>query len=344
MKKFIFSILCVTVFFIGLGGLIQETGARFKSDERALALIKQAQIAIGGEEAVRSVRAMTIKGNVAKTLDFEGASRTEQGELEINLALPNQFGKLMKLGREENSNGEKSVEIKKQFNVIVMNDGSGNSTFRTVDPTADNQGVVVIKRGDGDKALLNDGSVNNEVRKIIVDKNVNGGGMNFHQNELFRTTFALLLTAPQGTDVSFIYVGDGDVDGNACDIVEAKTGNSSVKVFLDKSSHLPRMMSYQGFKPMIFRVNKDEKNAAETNGRIFVNKLDKPEMAEIQVRFSDYRSVNGVLLPYKWTQTIAGNADETVDISSYEINPANIAEKFQKLPTKVLMRTKEKAQ
>lgn len=42
MKKFIFSILCVSVFFIGLGGLINQVGAKFKSDERALEIIKQA--------------------------------------------------------------------------------------------------------------------------------------------------------------------------------------------------------------------------------------------------------------------------------------------------------------
>ena len=78
MKKFIISILCVAVFFIGLGGLIQETGARFKSDERSLSLIRQAQIAIGGETAVRNVRSLSIVGQVTKSFDFDGTSRTER--------------------------------------------------------------------------------------------------------------------------------------------------------------------------------------------------------------------------------------------------------------------------
>lgn len=348
MKKFIISVLCAAVFFIGLGGLIQDAGARFKSDERALDLIKQARQAIGGEEAVGNVKAMTIKAAVSKTFALEEGSRTEQGDFEINLQLPNQFGKQLKFTREDGGNGDKLTEVKKEFNVVVvMNDGNGNSTFKQAEPNADKQGVFVIKRGEGDKVILNNEANGDAVKRILVDKDMKVSGMNFHQNEMFRTTLALLLSAPQGVDTTFTYAGEADVDGNVCDIVEAANGNSSVKLFLDKSSHLPRMMSYQGMKPLMFKLSKDDKNEALTSGKIIVNKLDKldkPEMAEFQIRFADYRSVNGVLLPYRWTQTIGGNADETVDVSSYEINPANIAEKFQAMPTKVFVRTEKKAQ
>lgn len=344
MKKFIISVLCAAVFFIGLGGLIQDAGARFKSDERALDLIKQARQAIGGEEAVGNIKAMTIKAAVTKTFELEGESKTEQGELEINLQLPNKFGRQLKFNREMDGNGEKSTEVKKQFNVIVMNDGSGNSTFKRVDPNADKQGVFVIKRGEGDKVILNNEANGDAVKRIVVDKNMNLGGMNFHQNEMFRTTLALLLTQPQGVDTIFTYAGEAEVDGNNCDIVEAANGSSSVKLFLDKSTHLPRMISYQGMKPLMFKLSRDDKNEAVTSGKIIVNKFDKPETAEFQIRFSDYRRVNGVLLPYRWTQTIGGSADETVDVSSYEINPANIDEKFQNVPPEVLIRTEKKAQ
>ena len=51
MKRFIVSILCVSVFFIGLGSLAEKAGARFKSDPRALEIIKQARQAIGVADA-----------------------------------------------------------------------------------------------------------------------------------------------------------------------------------------------------------------------------------------------------------------------------------------------------
>jgi hypothetical protein len=347
MKKFIISVLCAAVFFIGLGNLVQETGARFKSEERALALIKQAQTAIGGETAVREIKSLTINGTVIKTFELDGAARTEQGDLEINLQLPNQFGKMMKLRHPEGSTEGKTSELRKEINVFVLNDGNGEApNFRQIDPNGEKQNVFIMRKGEGDKVLPVDKNIDGKVRRVITDENVNvlRGAGNFHQNELFRTALALLLTAPQGADATFVYAGDGDVDGNACDIVEARNGDSTVKLFLDKSSHLPRMMSYQGHKPMVFRIKKDMKNELETDAKVFVNKLEKPEMAEFQIRFSDYRAVAGVLLPHRWTQTIAGNADETIDVASYEINPANIAEKFRNAQPKVFIRSEKKPQ
>ena len=58
MKRFIISVLSVTVFCVGLGALVEKVGAKFKSDEKALALIKQARIAIGGEQSIADVRSM----------------------------------------------------------------------------------------------------------------------------------------------------------------------------------------------------------------------------------------------------------------------------------------------
>jgi hypothetical protein len=339
MKKFIISILCVAVFFIGLGGLVHETGARFKSDERSVNLIRQAQIAIGGETAVRNVKSMSIIGSVTKTFDFDGTRRTEQGELEINMQLPNQFCRMMKLRHENGSTEEKTGDIKKEVNIVVVNQGNGE-VFKQVAPDSQKGNMVIMRKGDGDKLELSDKTADGKLRKIITDENVNvlRGGGNLHQNDMFRTALALLLTTPQGTDVDFTYAGEGDVDGNSCDIVEARNGNSTTKLFLDKTSHLPRMISYQGHKPIVFKINKDDaKNEADV--RVFERKLDKPEMAEFQIRFSDYRNVNGVMLPHRWTQTIGGNADETIDVTSYEINPSNIAEKFQNMPPKVMIRT-----
>ena len=59
------------------------------------------------------------------------------------------------------------------------------------------------------------------------------------------------------------------------------------------------------------------------------------------VRFSDHRSTNGVLLPYKWTTSVGGKVTEVLDVSSYEVNPANISDRFD--GQKVRFRSKVKA-
>ena len=87
MKRFILSVLAVTVFCVGLGSLVERAGARFKSDEKALAIIRDARQAIGGETALIAVRSLVISGQTTRTLKIDGADKTVQGETEIAMQL-----------------------------------------------------------------------------------------------------------------------------------------------------------------------------------------------------------------------------------------------------------------
>jgi hypothetical protein len=160
-------------------------------------------------------------------------------------------------------------------------------------------------------------------------------------NELFRTTLALLLSAPEGMDVSYTYAGEGSVDGVSCDIIAANDGGSTLKLYLDKSTSLPRMMTYQGPKQFMIRIDKDRAPVTEGDTKIFTRTMKEQEIAEFQVKFSDFRSVGGLQLPHRWTQTIAGKDDEVIDITAFEINPANIAEKFKEIPVRTFVRTRK---
>ena len=70
MKRFIFSTLCVAVFFAGLGAIVQTTGAKFKSDEKALEVIRRARVAIGGDAAIGQINGQSAAlTSVIKSLD-----------------------------------------------------------------------------------------------------------------------------------------------------------------------------------------------------------------------------------------------------------------------------------
>lgn len=145
-------------------------------------------------------------------------------------------------------------------------------------------------------------------------------------------------------EVDYTYAGEGDVDGNSCDIILAQTGGESFKLFPDKSTHLPRMLSYQGIKAFMIKIKKDEMKAnSDKEPKVFVSHGEAPkgEIVEFQIKFSDYRSTGNIQLPYKWTQTVGGQADQNIDVVSYEINPANIVEKFSKTEQKVMIKTEK---
>ena len=361
MKRFIVSILCVSVFFIGLGSLVKKAGARFKSDARALELVKQARTAIGGEAAINNVRSMTIVGTSVHTFNVDGVARNENGSLEINFELPNKFDRKIRIGNPENASGELRKEIdvtvlRKDVDNLRMKTENGDDlvlngerkiTVKKADGTTEeinvegNKRFVVKQLGEGEAGfrIENGEAPGNGERKVFVEKLTNGKEfIGIRGNELFRTAFALLLTAPEGTEASYVYAGESMVDGFSCDIIEVQSNGASFRLFLDKSSHLPRMMSYQAPRPFVIKLDKSE--GGEPGTRVIARRdFPKPEMAEFQIKFSDYRSVSGVQLPHRWTQTIGGEMSENIDITSYEINPANIAEKFQN--HRVMIRTEK---
>ncbi len=361
MQRFIVSVLCVSVFFTGLGVLVEKTSASLKSDDKALELLRRARVAVGGDSAIGGVKSMTISGKVTKTFEIEGAARNENGEVEINFELPNKMSRSLKFG-----SGDGNALVDKRVDVVVVKkdgddnlqwktedgDGSGTRQFTIVkkdgtseDVRIDGRTPVVIRKTDGDTIVSEDGKTaevdGKKVTMRRADELVTGEKM--RSNELFRTTLSLLLSAPEGTDVSYTYAGEGAVDGAMCDIIAANDGGSTFKLYLDKSTSLPRMIAYQAPKPfMIFMRSKDDKNpTVDGEKRVFTRKIDAPEMAEFQIKFSDYRATGGLQLPFKWTQTVGGKADEVIDITDYEINPANIAEKLKEVPVRTFVRVQK---
>ncbi len=369
MKRFIISVLCVSVFFIGLGGLVEQTSAKFKSDARALELVRLARIAIGGDSNIRSVRSMTINGTTTHSFEKNGVAETKQGSLEINFELPNKFSKIIRIGNP--GDDAANADIRKEVDVIVM---KKDGETADVKGSGDGKKIVIVKDGDGNVLTENikgdegqrkiiikkaDGTVLTENiepgddsatwttedgKKVVIDKDVKfigageGGGAMRH-NEMLRTTLSLLLSAPEGMEVSYSYAGETTVDGATANVIDVDSLGSKFKLYLDKTTNLPKMISYLGAPMKVVKFEKpaSSDNAAEKDVKVIVRKMESSETVERQVRFSDFRTVGGLILPHKWTETVAGNTGETVDITSYEINPANIADKFQN--QKVFIRT-----
>jgi hypothetical protein len=371
MKKFFLMVFLAAIFFTGLGSMISKTAAKYKSDDKALALLAKARQAIGGDNAVAGVSSMIITGKSTRTFKTGDTTNTEQDDMELSLQFPDKMMKIVKMGDGTGANGQKAIN--KQVDVVVISDGGepGNFEWKTEDGAkvgVKGEHTFVIRKDEG-QAEQGDTASATSGQKIVIRK-VDGGstgeaspaGVAGEKNVFFnkevkggtpgefpwqtgglqRTALSLLLTAPQGMDVAYLYGGEGNVDGAACNIIDAQFGGNSVRLYLGKDSNLPVMMSYVDAKPMMvwFRHEGNEVPDAEKGVKTFERHAGPPETAEFQVKFSDYRNVNGIQLPYKWVQTVGGQPDETIDVTGYEINPANIAEKFKSNgETKMLVRT-----
>lgn len=68
---------------------------------------------------------------------------------------------------------------------------------------------------------------------------------------------------------------------------------------------------------------------------MFKRHAEPPAMAEMMVKFSDFRDAGGVQLPYRWTTSVGDKVSDVFNVTSYEINPANISEKFNGQETRI---------
>lgn len=365
MKRFVVSILFASVFFMGIGSIVESVGAKFKSDQKALEIIARARTAIGGDDNIRDVRSMTIIGSTTNFYDKNGVPTTELGGTEINFELPGKFSKMVKIG-DPNAAGD--ADVRKEVNVVVVGKRPDGADMTAPHPGDGNEIVIVRKGGDdvewtsedkaefrseGGKLILKkeDGSVvelpegakhkvrvhkgsgdaavwnTEDGKKIIVETDSTdfAHGHRSSGGEMLRTLTALLMTAPDTLDVSYKFAGEGDVDGYPCDIVEVTSAGESFKVFVDSSSSLPRMISYTA-PHAVFVTKVDEGSMSKE--MLIEMKRDMAKPVETQVRFSDFRSIGGLVLPHRWTQTVGGKQSQIFDVTSYEINPANIADKF----------------
>ena len=376
MKRFITATVGTAMFFLGVGVVVESATATYKSDEKALEIIRKARTAIGGDAAIAEFKSLVIKGQTSTTFSVDGSDRIEQGETEIAMQMPDKLIKSVKIGKGEGTGelqkveavdiviargegepapGEaKKIVVRKmdggehagEAKVFVRKADGEKGNVEIVEDvqeikTEDGKKFTIVRKGDGPEAGLPRKEGN-----VIIDRKIGPGHEGVRQNEMLRTTLALLLTAPLGMDVEYTYGGDSSIDGTAVSLVTASFGGSSFKMYFDRSSYLPVAMSYSGHPaPMMFKITKkDGEPNVKSDADVvkFERKIAGPaEGVERLVRFADYRTVNGVQLPYKWTTSVGGKVAEVFDVTAYDVNPSDIGERFK--GEKVMVRTKKPA-
>ncbi len=334
MRKIIPYIIKLSVVLMALSVIGQQVSATKGDVERAIELLKQARAAIGGEPAISSIQSLSISGKSHRQLQLPDQSAKElNGEFELHMLLPDKMMRLEKMmigtpdGAERpNISDDKDVKIFKDARVKIIRGGD-------------------MERGEAEKVMRQ-----------------------HEQSEIAHWMLGLLLTPPPAFDATYNYVGEGDVEGIRAEIIEAQSaGGFAMKIYLDKNSHLPLMMSYQGSLPripfgqglkiegpgdggediVIVRHRKEGESGQELpriivkgkDGETVVQDGDKftlpasaPEFenALIQVRFSDFRTEGGVMLPHTLTQLVNGKVETVWTVERYDINLPSINEKFQR--------------
>jgi hypothetical protein len=97
----------------------------------------------------------------------------------------------------------------------------------------------------------------------------------------------------------YTYAGDAEAPGGKADVLDVKgEKNFAARLFLDQKTHRPLMLTYLGRKPRVVTSMSTDGPPSEQD---LEKKIKEAEATaaevEFQVRFLDYKGVNGILLP-----------------------------------------------
>ena len=281
-------------------------------DARALETLKQARAAIGGEDLLKAIQALGIKGEYRRFL----GEREMAGDREVSILLPDKY-----LVEDAFSGGGMAT---------AMINTRGLNSERAWNGNSGGGGGMFIRMAGAGGAQPSPEQIETMLRKQYT-------------REYTRYLLAILLAPPPSFAVEYKYAGESDVEEAHAEVVEV-TGaeNFSVRLFFDKQTHLPLLLSYRGPKPRIMTMTRpvaDKKvkpedaikqAQADAEKKMATGPVQNPEEVDFFIRLTDYKKVEGLLLPHKLTSLTEADVSEEFVVSKYLINPTFKADRFQK--------------
>lgn len=307
MKKLFTLLPCLCLLLFTSSAL---AGGQRAGDSQAREILKQAREAVGGEQRLQKIEGLHINGQYRRVF----GERQLAGDREISIVLPNKY-----LVEDSMNPGGLSTAM---INTRALN---GDHAWSG---TSGGGGGMIIRMGGPGGQQASPEQMEQMLRRI-------------YQAEFARYVLAMTLAPPASLAVEYKYAGESDVDGEQADVL-AVTGPDqfSVRLFFDKKSHLPLLLSYRGPKPRVITLSRPagssakqedlRKSAKEAQKKMQAEGAAAPEEVDFYIRLSDHKKVDGLMLPFKLTFLTESEVAEEFEISKYQLNPQFKADKFEK--------------
>jgi hypothetical protein len=277
------------------------------ADSRAEEVLKQAREAIGAER-LQKLEGLHINGQYRRIM----GERQMAGDREISILLPNKY-----LVEDAMSMGSMSTSIINTRGLNGERSWSGSS----------GGGNMIIRFGSGPGGAQ------------LTPEQMEAAQRRMYQAEFSRYLLATILTP--SFPVEYKYAGESDVEDTPADVVDVTGPDKfSARIFFDKKTHLPLLLSYRGPKPRTITMTREgggprspediKKARDEAEKKMQAEGPAVPEEVDFYIRLTDHKKVDGLMLPHKFTFLTESEVSEEFEISKYQVNPQFKADKFQK--------------
>jgi hypothetical protein len=276
------------VSLISLAMTLGAFAARAAGDPKAEQVLAQARAALGGDMNLNKVQGLTAAGIFQR----EMGDRQMNGEITIDLQLPD------KMLRTESMRptGDATIEMLQGVN--------GDQVLRHSRSIGGGPGMVFRVAPPGSGADADAQALRNQ------------------RADMTRFALAFLLTSPSATPLDYTYGGEAEAEDGKADVVDAKgPGSFAARLFFDKKTHRPLMLSYRGAAPrMVVQTRRGDGPPPEAAP--LPAQMPPPQIVDIQLFLDDYKTVDGVLLPHHFSRSIDGKPNEEMTFKTIKINPA----------------------
>jgi hypothetical protein len=280
------------------------------ADSRADEVLKQAREAIGGEEQLQKIQGLQINGQYRRVF----GERQMGGDREISIMLPNKY-----LVEDAMNAGGLST--------AMLNTRGLNGDRAWSGSSGGGGGMFIRMAGPGGQQL--------------TPEQMEAGLRRAFNAEFSRYLLAMILTPPPSLAVEYKYAGESDVEDAQADVIDVTApDNFSVRIFFDKKSHLPLLLSYRGPKPRVMTMTRQgggtvkpedmKKHREEAEKKLQAEAPAVPEEVDFYIRLTDHKKVGGLMLPHKLTFLTDNEVAEEFEISKYQLNPQFKADRFEK--------------
>lgn len=317
-----------TAAIVTMASLVQFEGishSPLAAQDRVAGIMAATRKAIGGEDKVAGLKTLTAEGPFRRMM----GGRDMEGSVTVSLARPDKMHRVedMAVGGMV---GGPSIE-----RTTVLN---GTSSWED----SQNRGGM----GGGMRIMINTGPGPGGPGGTATQEQIDEARTRRMRVQMQRLTAALFADA----GVAWVDAGVAESPDGKADILEAKeeTGRT-LRLFIDQNTKLPLMVQYQDPKPRVM-INGGPGGPGGPGGGPGMRGPGGPpgagpgagglppmspeemqkRMAEIQARppemgtyayhLSDYKKVDGIMLPHKIETSIDGEPNEEWTIEKYKVN------------------------
>jgi hypothetical protein len=178
--------------------------------------------------------------------------------------------------------------------------------------------------------------------------------------ELSRLMLGWFAAAHPSIGAAFTYGGEAESPDGKADVIDVKNADGfNARLFIDRETHLPLMITYQGPQPRIVtaggpmrqaaqppaagghlagqpaperrEMTEDERRKAreEAEKQVEAMRNQPPAMVEYSLFFDDWREVGGIKFPHRLRRAMSGTTNEEWTVNKVRVNPKIDPKKFE---------------